>query len=99
MILTPLPEFHVWTPLGKAICVGVFAACEDPEWMTWINATGEPFWWTGRHIRRAPNVTNALPEVSGFSSLNSRVLEHIERYRRNGFLPPTFNPHDPRTWV
>jgi len=98
MILTRLSDFHVFTPLGKAICVGVFADAEDPEWVTWITATGEPWWWTGRHIRRAPNITNALPGVSGFPPLNPETWGHIVRYKTKGYLPMDFDPADPSTW-
>lgn len=98
MLLTPLDPFHVWTPLGKALCVGVYASAEDPEWITFVTATGEPWWWTGRHIRRAANVTNALPDVSGFSAINLPLTRHIERYRSNGWLSPQYDPADPSTW-
>jgi hypothetical protein len=93
-----LNEFHVFTPLGKAICTGVFFDLEDPEWLTWITATGEPWWWTGRHIRRSPNATNALPGMSSFVGLNETVWQHIKRYKICGWLPSNFDPHNFETW-
>ena len=97
-LLSAVEPFHVMTPLGPAIVTHCFADCEDPEWVTWIKATGECFWWTNRHIRRAPNVTNGLPGVSPFGPLNSVTHAHIQRYRAAGWLPLGFDPSDPSTW-
>ena len=98
MTFTPLDPFYVWTPLGKALCTGVYADAEDPQWVTWMVATGEPWWWLNRDIRRAPAVTNALPPASPFRDPNDPLRAHILRYKANGWLPPDFDPTKVWTW-
>lgn len=96
--MTPLEPFPVLTPLGPAVCVGVLADLDDVEWVTWILATGEPWFWRNPHIRLRRNVTNGLLGSSPFCGLNDAVLAQIERYRAAGWLPPGYRPEDPRTW-
>jgi len=45
----------------------------DVEWLTWITATGEPWFWRNPHIRLRRNVTNGLLASSPFSHLNEAV--------------------------
>lgn len=78
--------FQVITPLGKAYCTGIYIENEDIEHETWIMSTGECWWWRNTHIRFCPNVTNSLPEVSAFININSKLQNHIQRYKENGWL-------------
>lgn len=97
-MLSPVDPFHAMTPLGPAIVTHCYAETEDPEWVSWIKATGECFWWTNRHVRRAANVTNALPAVSAFSDVNAAAWKQIDRYIRAGWLPQGYDPADVSTW-
>jgi len=96
--MTPLDPFPVITPLGPAVCTGVLAHLDDVEWVTWILATGEPWFWRNPHIRLRQNVTNGLRSTSPFRGLNAATMAQIERYKANGWLPAGYCPLDPRTW-
>lgn len=84
--MTPLDHFPVITPLGAATCIGVCANQDDVEWVTFINSTGEPWFWRNPYIRMRPNVTNGFGKNSPFEKLNEHVLKQIERYKVNGWL-------------
>lgn len=96
--MTPLEPFPVYTPLGIAKCVGICDEQDDVEWVTFILATGEPWFWRNPHIRLRRNVTNGLLASSGFTGLNDPVLNQIKRYKASGFLPPEYDPATPQTW-
>lgn len=96
--MTPLDHFAVLTPLGPATCIGICADLDDPEWACWIERTQEMWWFGNRLIRRRPNVTNDRAGVSPFDQLNPPLLVQIERYKKNGWLPPGYDPSDVATW-
>lgn len=96
--MTPLEPFPVMTPLGPAVCTGILDDLDDVEWLTWVLATGEPWFWRNPHIRLRRNVTNGLLTSSGFTGLNEVALRQIERYRTKGWLPAGYQPDDPTTW-
>lgn len=85
--MTPLPDRNVLTPLGPAICIGVCADSEIIEWATFIKSTGEPWFWRNQNIRLDPEVTSGRPNVSPFPPPSATLAHHIDRYRRNGWLP------------
>jgi hypothetical protein len=89
---------YVFTPLGLAEAWAIFPNGDDPEWATFIVATGEPWFWKNEFIRLAPTTTNMRRGVSGFGRLNAATLREIERYRQNGFLSLQYDPGDPTTW-
>jgi hypothetical protein len=84
--MTPLPHFPVDTPLGHALCIGVFDDTQNVEWCTFIDSTGECFWWANEHIRLPATVTNGRPSVSPFTRLSSKILAQIDRYKLNGWI-------------
>ena len=96
--MTPLPHFPVMTPLGPAVCVGILADLDDPEWVTWILATGEPWFWRNPSIRLRRNVTNGLRASAPFDKINATVMKQIERYKQNGWLPADYSPEHPESW-
>ena len=91
-------RFRCFTPLGRAECWGWDADLPDPEWFVWQVATGEPFWWQNKHIRREPNVTNALMGMSPFGQVNREMQRHIERYKKMGALAESYDPGKVLTW-
>jgi hypothetical protein len=95
--VTPLEPFSVITPLGPAICTGIYIA-EDPEFLCWINSTQEPWWFGNPHIRRRPTVSNGILGVSPFSHINKRLEVQIMRYISKGWLPEDYDPCDTSTW-
>lgn len=96
--MTPLNPFPVITPLGPATCVGIISDLDDVEWVTFIEATQEPWFWRNPYIRRRRNVTNCLMETSPFSNINPVLAKQIERYKANGWLPKDYDPSRPETW-
>lgn len=96
--MTPLDHFPVITPLGPATCIGVVSNMDDVEWVTFIESTQEPWFWRNPYIRRRRNVTNCLMDTSPFSNINPALLQQIERYKRNGWLPENYDPSKPETW-
>lgn len=96
--MTPLPHFEVMTPLGLAVCIGVIADDDYPEWATWVISTGEAWFWRNRHIRMGRNATNGFVSSSPFCGLNPATLRHIKRYKTAGFLPADYDPGKVETW-
>jgi hypothetical protein len=91
--------FDVLTPLGPAVCTGTTNEESDyPYWCTWIKATCEPWFWMNTHVRMRPTATNNMSIPSPFYKLGPGVLEHVERYKQNGWLPQDYSPHDVSTW-
>jgi hypothetical protein len=82
-----IPDRNVLTPLGPAVCVGVVCDSEIVEWITFIKATGEPWFWRNQYIRLDPEVTSGRPGVSPFPPLSKGLQAHVERYKQNGWLP------------
>lgn len=97
-MLTPLDHFPVLTPLGPATCVGIIDEQDDVEWVTFILATGEPWFWRNPHLRLRRNATNGLLTSSGFSGINEAVMKHVDRYKANGWLPADYATDKPETW-
>lgn len=91
-------RFAVWTPLGRGLVYAWDADPDDTQWLTFINSTGEPFWWRNKMVRREASVTNAYPQVTGFMGVNIETKKHIERYKATGALPRDFDPARPLTW-
>lgn len=91
-------RYRVITPLGPAMVYGIACDLPDPEWLTYIDATGEAWWWTSAFHRRAPNITNGYRPVTAFRPVNHKTQEHIDRYKRTGLLPMKYDPTDVSTW-
>ena len=85
--MTPLEPFEVITPLGPAECRGVVDGTENVEWVTFIKATGEPWFWRNPEIRLAPCITAGRPAVSPFPPPSAKLAREIARYKANGWLP------------
>lgn len=99
MIFLPESErFFCVTPLGPALVYGLEPDLAEPEWLTFVNATGEPWWWMGKFIRRRPHVTNGFRDLSPFPSVNAETRAHISRYKLLGALPGAFDPTNVSTW-
>jgi hypothetical protein len=96
--MVELELFYVYTPLGLSEVYGAWPNGDDPEWVTFVVSTGECWTWKNEFIRRAPTVSNQRHGLSGFGDLNEETLRHIARYKRDGFLPATYSPRDPKTW-
>lgn len=96
--MTEVEPFYVFTPLGLATVYGLWSNGDDPEWITFIVATGECWTWKNEFIRRAPTVTNQRCGVSGFGPVNAETARQIERYKASGFLPDAFDVQDAETW-
>jgi hypothetical protein len=97
--MIPLQPFDVITPLGHATCVGMIEIGEDDvEWLTWITATGECWFWRNPHIRRVAHVTGGRPGYSPFSKINEALHRQIIRYINGGWLPAAYDPGDVTTW-
>ena len=86
--MTPLPHFQCITPLGPAICIGVIDETDDVEWVTFINATGEPWYWRNPEFRLAPCITAGRSSVSPFPPPSEKLAKEIKRYRDNDWLGP-----------
>jgi hypothetical protein len=86
--MTPLPPFDVLTPLGPAVCIGILAETDNVEWVTFIKATGEPWFWQNPDIRRDLDITQGRQSLSPFGPPGPKLQRHIDRYRANGWLPP-----------
>ncbi len=87
--MIPWPAFDVLTPLGIAECNGVDVDGQSVEWLCWIKATGEPFFWRNQCIRRNFDLTSGLPMASPFTEVpNTKLQSQIDRYIKNGWLPP-----------
>lgn len=84
--MTPLPHFDVVTPLGPAVCVGILDDTDNVEWVTFIKATGEPWFWRNPDIRRATDITQGRHSVSPFRPPGAELLKHTERYKKAGWL-------------
>lgn len=93
-----MQDFPVITPLGPAICIGILDDLDDVEWVTFIIATGEPWFWRNPYIRLRRNVTNGLTTTSPFANINIALQNQIERYKKNGWLPLNYDPTQPETW-
>lgn len=86
--MTPLPPFDVLTPLGPAECIGVVADGDRPEWVCFIHATGEPWWFPNQLVRRFPWASYPERGVSPFSPthINAKLAAAILRYQDKGWL-------------
>jgi hypothetical protein len=84
--MTPLDWFDVMTPLGAATCIGVVDEIENVEWVVFIKATGEPWFFRNPHVRRNHDVTSGLGPVSPFTEISKKLQRQIDRYRQNGWL-------------
>lgn len=84
--MTPLPEREVITPLGRAVCFGIVDQTDNVEWVTFLIATGEIWFWRNPHIRVAPFVTSGRPGVSAFRDISPALQRQIDRYKANGWL-------------
>jgi len=84
--VTPL-SFDVITPLGKAACIGLIAEDDKPEWVCFIYATGEPWFFPNQLIRRFPYATLGS-SVSDFDPkhINANLRKAIARYKENRWL-------------
>jgi hypothetical protein len=79
--------FDVITPLGPATCIGIIDDVENVEWVTFIKATGEPWFFRNPHIRYNNDATNGRPTPSPFTELGPKLSRQVDRYKRNGWLP------------
>lgn len=84
--MTPLEPFDVLTPLGPAKCVGICDEGNTVEWVTFIKATGEPWFWRNPHVRMSWDATSGLGGPSPFTNLSEKIERHIKRYKDNGWL-------------
>lgn len=85
--MTPLNPFDCITPLGPAVCRGIIDEGESVEWVTFIKATGEPWFWRNPQFRIAPDITAGRSFVSPFAEPDTKLAQQIKRYKDNGWLP------------
>ncbi len=84
--MTPLSPFDVLTPLGPATCIGIVDETDEIEWVTFVKATGEPWFFRNPHVRLAVTVTSGRTAVSPFTDISPALQRQIDRYKTNGWL-------------
>jgi hypothetical protein len=97
--VTEIEMFYAYTPLGLAEVVGVWPNGDDPEWVTFVVATGECWTWKNEYIRRAPTSTNMRFGISPFGEINEPTWRQIKRYVAAGYLPEGYDPANVQTWA
>lgn len=86
--MNPWPPFDVLTPLGLAVCNGLEVDGQNVEWLCWIKATGEPWFWRNPQIRMSWDITSGLPLASPFTEYpNVKLQKMINYYIKNNWLP------------
>jgi len=82
------PAIDVITPLGPAQAI-VMDVGETGQmmWLVFIKATGEPWFFRNPYIRQGMDISEGRGFVSPFLDVPPGLEKHIERYKKNGWLP------------
>lgn len=77
----------VLTPLGPAMAIGLLDDTDEVEWITYIKATGEPWFFRNPHVRFINTATDGRPDVSPFTDLGPKLERQVKRYKQKGWIP------------